>query len=129
MSGFTRSTALRTNAAERVKKVKGVQEVKNEIEFVRTSKADEQLRREIYRAIYDTYLQAYAQEAMHYSPGAPRSSLPRGPHPIHILVKEGDVTLMGYVFSEGDKQKATHAVQSVGGMDKVLKNELTITPK
>jgi hypothetical protein len=129
LRGFTRSSLLKTSAASEVKRVKGVQEVKNEVEYVRTSKADEQLRRQVYSAIYDTHLQRYAQEAMHYSPGAPRSSEPMGPHPIHIVVAKGEVTLKGYVFSEEDKQKATHAVESVGGMVKTFTNDLTIMPK
>ncbi len=129
LRGYVRNTTLKTSAAYEVERIKGVKEVKNEIEFVRTSSGDEVLRREIYRAIYDTYLGKYAEEAYHYSPGAPRSSEPLGPHPIHILVREGEVILMGYVFLEEDKQKATQAVESVAGSDKVVKNELTIAKK
>jgi osmotically-inducible protein OsmY len=58
-----------------------------------------------------------------------QTALPRGPHPIHILVLKGDVTLRGYVHSEEDKQEATKAVNSVGGMVKSLKNELVVKPK
>ncbi len=128
LRGFAHRTSLRFQAPAAVKKVKGVKEVKNEIDYTRTPKSDEQLRRQVYRAIYDTFMQRYAKEAMYYTTGA-RSSLPRGPHPIHIVVVKGDVKLMGYVFSEEDKQTATRAVESVGGMMKTLENALKVRSK
>ena len=106
LRGFAHRTSLRSQAPAAVKKVKGVKEVKNEIEFTRTPKSDEQLRRQIYRSIYYTTMQPYAKEAMYYAVGA-QSSLPRGPHPMHIVVVKGDVKLMGYV----------------GGMVKTLEND------
>ena len=111
LRGFAHRTSLRFQASAAVKKVKGVKEVKNQIDYTRTPKSDEQLRRQVYRAIYDTFMQPYAKEAMYYAAGA-RSSLPRGPHPIHIVVVKGDVKLMGYVFSEEDKQRQPHAPSS-----------------
>ena len=54
---------------------------------------------------------------------------PRGPHPMHIVVVKGDVKLMGYVFSEEDKETASRAVLSVGGMVKTLENDLKVRPK
>ena len=129
LNGFSHTTRLRGNAPKAVKKVKGVKEVKNEIEYTRGPKSDEQLRRGIYRAIYVTYLQSYGREAMYFGTGA-QTALPRGPHPIHILVLKGDVTLRGYAHSEEDKQEASKAVNnSAGGMVKSLKNELVVKPK
>ncbi len=128
LRGIVHRTSLRSQAPAAVKKVKGVKEVKNEIDYTRTPKSDEQLRRQVYRAIYDTFMQPYAKEAMYYAAGA-RSSLPRGPHPIHIVVVKGDVRLKGYVFSEQDKQTATRAVESVGGMMKTLENALKFRSK
>ncbi len=129
LSGFSTTTRLRSNAPDAVKKVGGVKEVKSEIEYTRGPKSDEQLRRGIYKANYVTYLQSYGKEAMYFAAGA-QTALPRGPHPIHILVLKGDVTLRGYVHSEEDKEEASKAVNnSVGGMVKSLKNELVVKPK
>jgi osmotically-inducible protein OsmY len=128
LTGFAHTTRLRGGAPKAVEKVEGVKEVKNEIEYTRGPKTDEKVRRELYRAIYTTYLQSYGKEAMYFGARA-QTALPRGPHPIHILVLKGDVTLRGYVHSEEDKQEATKAVNSVGGMVKSLKNELVVKPK
>ncbi len=128
LRGIAHRTSLRSQAPAAVKKVKGVKEVKSEIEFTRTPKSDVEIRRQIYRAIYNTFMESYAKEAMYYAAGA-RSSLPRGPHPIHIVVVKGDVRLMGYVFSEEDKETASRAVLSVGGMVKTLENDLKVRPK
>jgi len=128
LRGVAHRTSLRSQAPAAVKKVKGVKEVKNEIEYTRTPKSDVEIRRQIYRAIYNTFMQSYAKEAMYYAAGA-QSSLPRGPHPIHIVVVKGDVRLMGYVFSEEDKETASRAVLSVGGMVKTLENDLKVRPK
>ena len=129
LRGVAHRTSLRSQGPAAVKRVKGVKEVKNEIEYTRTPKSDVEIRKQIYRAIYDTFMQSYAQEAMYYAAGAARSSLPRGPHPIHIIVVKGDVRLMGYVFSEEDKETASRAVMSVGGMVKTLENALKVRPK
>jgi len=128
LRGVAHRTSLRSQAPAAVKKVKGVKEVKNEIEYTRTPKSDVEIRRQIYRAIYNTFMQSYAKEAMYYAAGA-QSSLPRGPHPIHIVVVKGDVRLMGHVFSEEDKETASRAVLSVGGMVKTLENDLKVRPK
>ncbi len=128
LRGIAHRTSLRSQAPAAVKKVKGVKEVKNEIEYTRTPKSDVEIRRQIYRSIYYTTMQPYAKEAMYYVVGA-QSSLPRGPHPIHIVVVKGDVRLMGYVFSEEDKETASRAVLSVGGMVKTLENALKVRPK
>jgi len=72
--------------------VKGVAELENDLEVLPTSVWDDQLRLAIARAIYhDSYFLQYANQA-----------LPS----IHIIVKNGNVTLEGVVANEVDRAKA-----------------------
>ena len=72
--------------------VKGVSQVQNNLEVLPVSNYDDQLRMAIARAIYnDPYFIHYATTA-----------LPS----IHIIVKNGNVTLEGVVSSAMDKVKA-----------------------
>ncbi len=72
--------------------VKGVAELENNLEVLPTSNYDDQLRLAIARAIYhDTYFIQYANRA-----------LPS----IHIIVKNGNVTLEGVVATQLDRIKA-----------------------
>ena len=72
--------------------VKGVSQVQNDLEVLPVSIYDDQLRLAIARAIYnDPFFVHYATTA-----------LPS----IHIIVKNGNVTLEGVVNSSLDKAKA-----------------------
>jgi len=73
-----------------VKKIPGVQNVVNEIEVLPVSPMDNQIRLATYRAIYGdpTLSTRYGYRA-----------LPS----IHIIVKNGHVTLEGVVANQGDK--------------------------
>lgn len=72
--------------------VKGVAELDNNLEVLPTSEFDDSLRLAISRAIYnDPYFIHYANQAL---------------PPIHIIVKNGNVTLEGVVASKGDRTKA-----------------------
>ena len=51
-----------------------------------------------------------------------------GHHPIHIIVSHGNVTVVGYVFSAGDRSEATKAVERVMGVASVT-NHLAVVPK
>src|SRR5260370_13234718 len=91
MGQVTRPT-LKSDAGNVVKKIEGVEQVKNEIEVLPLSPADDRIRRAEYRAIYgDTVLNRYALQAV---------------PPIHIIVKNGNVTLEGVVATEADKNVA-----------------------
>src|SRR3984893_16202201 len=80
---------LKSDAEAAVKSVEGVSSVENNIEVLPTSPMDDQLRRALYRAIYgDPSLSKYGW-----------SSMPS----IHIIVKNGHVTLEGVVDNETDK--------------------------
>jgi hyperosmotically inducible protein len=49
--------------------------------------------------------------------------------PIHIIVKNGDVTLEGVVANSGDKDIAGIAANGVGGVHKVVNNLKTESSK
>ncbi len=72
--------------------VKGVAELENNLEVLPTSIYDDQVRIAIARAIYnDPYFIRYANQAI---------------PPIHIIVKNGNVTLEGVVANKLDRAKA-----------------------
>jgi hyperosmotically inducible periplasmic protein len=78
------------------------------------STSDDELRRAIYRAIFeDSVLQKYAVQA-----------LPS----IHIIVKNGNVTLEGSVDSAEDKIRAASRVSGVANVAG-LKDNLTVRSK
>jgi hyperosmotically inducible protein len=104
---------LKNDAENAVKGLEGVSSVENQIEVLPVSPMDDQLRRAVYRAIYgDTVLSRYGW-----------SALPS----IHIIVKNGHVTLEGLVDSESDKNLANLRTNGVPNVFSVT-NNLTVTP-
>jgi len=102
---------LKSDAERRVKGVSGVDTVINEIEVLPTSPADDRIRYAVYRTIYRTeVLERYGFQAQ---------------PSIHIVVKNGRVTLEGVVDSEQDKTVAGLKAREVGGVFEV-KNNLAI---
>ncbi|MBV8844297.1 MAG: BON domain-containing protein [Bryobacterales bacterium] len=90
--GQVTQPVVKDDAASAVKHIEGVRTVKNEIEVLPLSPFDNQIRRSEYRAIY-----GYAP-LQRYSMGVVPS--------IHIIVKNGHVTLEGVVATQQDKQLA-----------------------
>jgi hyperosmotically inducible protein len=75
-----------------LERVKGVAVLQNNLEVLPTSFFDDRLRLQVARAIYrDPYFTRYAGLAI---------------PPIHIIVKDGNVTLVGVVNSQMDSTKA-----------------------
>lgn len=101
MGHVTRPT-LKSDAENAVKRIEGVQKVVNQIEVLPLSTNDDRLRLAVYRAIY-----SFAP-LEHYSV----MSMP----PIHIIVKNGNVTLMGAVTSQADKDAAGLRANGVPGV-------------
>lgn len=102
---------LKSDAEAAVKSIEGVSSIDNQIEVLPVSPMDDQSRRALYRAIYgDTGLSRYGM-----------SALPS----IHIIVKNGHVTLEGVVDSEGDKNLANIRAKSVPNVFSVT-NNLTV---
>lgn len=102
---------LKDDAQRAVKGIEGVEKVVNNIEVLPLSPNDDQIRRAVYRAIYSQpNLQQYELRAV---------------PPIHIIVKNGNATLVGVVANQGDKDTAGIRAKSVPGIFKVT-NELTV---
>jgi hyperosmotically inducible protein len=103
----TRPT-LKSSAENVVKDVEGVERVVNNIEVLPVSPHDDDLRLAAYRAIYGhTALNRYALQAV---------------PPIHIIVKNGNITLEGVVANDGDKNIAGIQAKGVSGAFSVTNN-------
>ena len=106
----TRPT-LKSDAGRVVSRIEGVDTVKNEIEVLPLSPNDNRVRLAVYRTIYS-------------QPALSRYSW--GPVPsIHIIVKNGDVTLKGVVANEADRNIANIMANSVHGVFSVT-NDLVV---
>jgi len=89
-------------------RVKGVATLENDLEVLPASFFDDKLRLAIARAIYnDPFFVYYANQ-----------TLP----PVHIIVKNGDVTLEGVVASPLDRTKAEMAARSAANAFSVTDN-------
>ena len=99
---------LRKDAERVVEKVAGVENVVNKIEVLPLSSFDDRIRLATYRAIYR-------------QPGLDRLSIQAVP-PIHIIVKNGNVTLEGVVSNKGDATRAFIAANGVPGAFSVTNN-------
>jgi hyperosmotically inducible protein len=103
----TRPT-LKNSAENVIKDIEGVNHVNNEIEVLPLSPNDDRIRQAEYRAIYSQpALNQYALRAV---------------PTIHIIVKNGNVTLEGAVANEGDKNIAGVRANSVPGVFSVTNN-------
>jgi hyperosmotically inducible protein len=94
--------SLKSDAGNVVKHVEGVARVENQIEVLPLSPFDDGIRLRAARAIY-----AYPA-LQRYAAGAQPS--------IHIIVKNGNVTLTGFVSSDMDKQLAFMRANGVPGV-------------
>jgi hyperosmotically inducible protein len=104
--------SLKSDAEAAVKSVEGVATVVNTIEVLPPSPMDDQLRRALFRAIYgETGLSRYAVQAV---------------PSIHIIVKNGNVTLEGVADSEADKNLAGLRANQVPNVFSV-KNNLIVS--
>jgi osmotically-inducible protein OsmY len=112
LRGQVTRPVTKSDAENRVKKIESVSKVVNQIEVLPLSQFDDQIRRQVYRAIFrfDSPLHRY--------------SLPPVP-PIHIIVKGGRVTLKGVVLNTMDRQLAETYARGVPDVFAV-KNELAI---
>jgi hyperosmotically inducible protein len=105
---------LKDHAEAAVKNIEGVDTVVNNIEVLPASPADDDLRRAVYRAIYeDPALERYAIQAV---------------PSIHIIVKNGNVSLEGFVSTDSDKNLAALRAGTAPNVLRV-KNNLVVQPK
>jgi hyperosmotically inducible protein len=99
---------LKSDAENAVKRIEGVTNVVNNIEVLPTSITDDRIRRAAYRAIYgNSVLNQYQLRAV---------------PPIHIIVKNGNITLEGVVAREMDKTVAGMQANGVPGTFSVTNN-------
>jgi osmotically-inducible protein OsmY len=102
---------LKSDAERRVKRVGGIDQVINDIEVLPVSPSDDAIRLAVARNIYNsTALDRYGFQSQ---------------PPIHIIVKQGRVTLEGAVDSESDKTVAGLKAREINGVFDV-KNNLTV---
>lgn len=106
----TRPT-LKSDAENVVKRIEGVDRVVNNIEVLPLSPMDNRIRIATYRSIYGYGpLQRYAMGAV---------------PSIHIIVKNGNVTLVGVVANKADADMANMRANSVPGVFSVT-NDLRV---
>ena len=108
----TRPT-LKIDAVKAVKQIEGVRRVDDQTEVLPLSTSDGRLRLEVYAATYgQPVLSQYALQAV---------------APVHIIVKNGNVTLEGVVGSAMDKTMFFTSASGVAGVISVT-DHLRIAP-
>jgi len=106
--GQVERPTLKSDSERVVRKIDGVDAVDNQIEVLPLSPNDDRIRLATYRAIYSKApLQRYQLSAV---------------PPIHIIVKNGNITLEGVVANEFDKHIAGIAAHGVHGAFNVENN-------
>ncbi len=98
----------KSDAAQRVARLAGVNRVVNKIDVLPLSPFDDSLRQRTYRAVFGTA-------------GLSRYAMGANPS-IHIVVDHGRVTLEGVVSNSADAQRAYMAAMSVPGAFSVTNN-------
>ena len=111
LEGAVVRPTLKSDAERVVKNVPGVSKVVNNIEVLPASPMDDQIRRAVYRALFtEPSLSRYSESAV---------------PSIHIIVKNGNLTLTGIVDNEGDKNIANIRARGVPNVFSV-KNDLVV---
>jgi hyperosmotically inducible protein len=115
LSGQVVRPTLKSDAAQVVSRIKGVDKVVNQIEVLPLSPMDDQIRLREARAIFNfrTPLYRYGMQAV---------------PSIHIIVKNGNVTLKGVVDSQADSNLANIEANGVSNVFAV-RNELQVAGK
>ena len=108
LMGKVSRPTLKSDAENVVKRIEGVEKVKNLIEVLPLSPNDDNLRVSLYWTIYGhSALQTLSVRAV---------------PPIHIIVENGNVTLDGVVLNEMQKNIAGIQANSVSGVFSVKNN-------
>ncbi len=104
---------LKSDAGNAVERIEGVTRLDNELEVLPLSPIDSGIRAREYRAVFSGPLYRYAM-----------GTLPS----IHIIVKNGDVTLTGVVENQSDSELAYIHANAVPGVFTVT-NQLRVESK
>jgi hyperosmotically inducible protein len=129
LKGYASRPTLKSDAENAVKRIKGVENVVNQIEVLPNSPNDDRIRAAVYNRIYTQptlakYNANQGSLARALGPGGPSVALmaggitndpPIGFHAIHIIVKNGNVALYGVVNNETDKAIAGMQANSAPG--------------
>jgi hypothetical protein len=135
VTGYAYRGNLKTDVANAVKRVPGVDELANQIEVLPASQHDDRIR---WSAFYNIYTDDFLSR---YAPGGATSARydalsfarfpgmqPFGMYPIHIIVKNGRITLLGIVDHETDRTLAGVRAREVTGVFGVA-NDLIVSQK
>ena len=114
LTGQVTRPTLRSDAENVVKRIEGVNHVINKIEVLPLSPFDDRIRLAVYRTVF-----GFGNMGRYTWGPVP---------PVHIIVKNGDVTLVGYVANEGDRNIANIRANSVPGVFAVH-NDLKVDQK
>ena len=98
---------------ERVAKIRGVQEVQNQIVLMTPSTVDDRLRTSIARQVFSS---------MHFQRFASQPN-----PPFHIIVERGVVTLVGYVQGEIERRELERIARQTNGVLRVFNQLQTIS--
>jgi hyperosmotically inducible protein len=112
LRGQVISPTLKADAESAMKRIEGVKQVVNQIEFLPLSPNDDRIRRAVYRAIYNENSPLF-RYALQVVPS------------IHIIVKNGNVTLKGVVDNQADSDLTNIKARGVPDVFEV-KNELHV---
>jgi hyperosmotically inducible protein len=128
LKGYASRPILKDDAGRAVKSIPGVESVDNQIEVLPLSPSDDRIRAAVYNRIYTSpSLSKYNANAGNLRratgpgpniaamAGGITQSPPIGYHAIHIIVKNGNVTLYGVVLNEGDSAIAGMQANSAPG--------------
>ena len=129
LKGYASQPVLKKDAENAVKRIQGIESVDNQIEVLPLSPNDDRIRAAVYNRIYtQASLRKYnanqgtigqALGPGGRSPAAMAGGITNNPpigfHAIHIIVKNGNVTLYGVVNNDGDKAIAGMQANSAPG--------------
>jgi osmotically-inducible protein OsmY len=133
LRGFASRPTLASSAEKVTLKVKGVEEVLNQIEVLPNSNFDDELRANVYVRVYGhPNLQRYNPnrgsplfESITRREFGITQDPPPGNHPIKIIVKNGNVTLEGVVANAGDRTIAGIQANATPGVFSVT-NDIVV---
>jgi osmotically-inducible protein OsmY len=135
LEGEASRPILKSSAGNVAKKIEGVGSVQNDIDVLPTSPNDDRIRAAVYRRIYSQpSLQKYTSNRGPRFNSLTRRTMgitldpPVGYHAIHIIVKNGNVTLVGVVDNETDFAIAEMQANQTPGVFSV-DNDLQVAAK
>ena len=138
LNGYASRPTLKSEAENAVKKIPGVENVENNIEVLPYSPSDDRVRAAVYNRIYTApSLRMYNANqgnlgraigpggGVALAAGGITNTPPTGFHAIHIVVKNGHVTLYGVVNNSTDAAVAGMQANSAPGAFSV-QNDLMV---